>query len=194
MSKKKTVEPKLVRRGMTFSQTKKTTSLVSMDKFKYPFKLYEKNHNKGSLDCNFKNKVQTAISGTGQTVTIDETKIVNRKLISNPLPFRQTVAAPTKRINTRQNYAQPTCSNTLDLERNSGGNPIIYARQGTPQPTNHERSEDWLKRKDQPRNNKGQFTSPNKNAEKEVDLNLEHCIRRGIRLLQLQWQAGPHQH
>ena len=93
-------------------------------------------------------------------------------MISNPLPFRQTVAAPTKRLNTRHNYSQPTCSKTLDLERNSGGNPITYARKGTPQPINHERSEDWLKRKDQPRNIKGKFTSPNKIAETEVDLNL----------------------
>ena len=36
----------------------------------------------------------------------------------------------------------------------------------------HKRSEDWLKGNDQPRNNKGQFTSPSKNAEKEGDLNL----------------------
>ena len=49
----------------------------------------------------------------------------------------------------------------------------IYARKEMPQPINHERSEDWLKTKDQPRNNKGQFRSPSKNAEKEgVGLNL----------------------
>ena len=42
-----------------------------------------------------------------------------------------------------------------------------------PQPINHERSEDWLKKKEQPRNNKGQFTSPSENTgEKETDLNL----------------------
>ena len=42
----------------------------------------------------------------------------------------------------------------------------------TPQPKNHERSENWLKRKGQPRNNKGQFTSSNKNAGEEVDMNM----------------------
>ena len=36
--------------------------------------------------------------------------------------------------------------------------------------TSYERSEDWTKRRDIPRNNKGQFTSPNKNA--GTDLNL----------------------
>ena len=55
---------------------------------------------------------------------------------------------------------------------NSGGNPCIYARKETPQPIHHERSENWLKRKDQRRNNKGQFTSPSKTAEKEMDVNL----------------------
>ena len=55
---------------------------------------------------------------------------------------------------------------------NSGDSPCIHARKGTPQLINHERSEDWLKRKDQPRNNKGQLTSPRKNVQKGVDLNL----------------------
>ena len=55
MSKKKTVEPKF-RRGMTFSQTKKPTSSVSTNKFQYPFKFYEKNYKKGSLESKFKKK------------------------------------------------------------------------------------------------------------------------------------------
>ena len=72
-----------------------------MDKFKYPFKFNEMNYNKLSLDSKFKNKIQTAMSGTEDAVTTNKNKIVHRKLISNPLPFQQTVAAPTKQINSR---------------------------------------------------------------------------------------------
>ena len=39
--------------------------------------------------------------GTEQTVTTSKNKMVHTKLIFNPLPFHQTVAAPLKRINTR---------------------------------------------------------------------------------------------
>ena len=108
MSKKKTVDPKF-RRGMTFQQTKKQTGSVSLNKFEYPFKFYEKNYKKGSLDSKFKNKMQTAISGTDHTVTTNKNEIIHRKLISNPLPFQQTINAPAKRITTRQNE-QPSCS------------------------------------------------------------------------------------
>ena len=87
------------------------------------------------------------------------------------MPFRQTVTAPAKRLTTRQND-QPTCSKTLDTTT-AGGNPCIYTRKETPQSMNHERSEDWLKKKEHPRNNKGQFTSPSKiTGAKETDLIL----------------------
>ena len=176
MSKKKTMDPKF-RRGMTFQQTQKQTGLVSMNKFEYPFKFYEKNYKKRSLDSKFKNKMQTAISGTDHTVTTNKNEVIHRKLISNPLPFQQTINAPAKRITTRQNE-QPFCSKTLDTTT-AGGNPCIYTRKETPRPINHERGDDWLKRKEQPRNNKGQFTSPNKNSgEKDMDLNLSSVRRR----------------
>ena len=42
----------------------------------------------------------------------------------------------------------------------------------TPKPTNYEKSEDWLKRRNQPRNNKGQFTSPNMNAGTDLNLSI----------------------
>ena len=171
MSKKKTVEPKF-RRGMTFSQTKKPTSSVSTNKFQYPFKFYEKNYKKGSLESKFKKKIQTAVSGTKHTVTTDKNKILHRKLISNPLPFQQATTAPMKRMNTRNNTAdQPTCSKTLDTTNNNGA-PCIYSRKEPPKPTSHERSEDWVKRRDPPRNNKGQFTSPNKNTETDLNLSI----------------------
>ena len=86
MSKKKVAEPRY-KRGMTFSQTKKPTSAVS--KFEYPFKFYEKNYKKGSMESKFKNRIQTAVSGTRHTVTTDKNKVIHRKLISNPLPFQQ---------------------------------------------------------------------------------------------------------
>ena len=160
-----------LRRGMTFSQTKKPPiNTVSTNKFNYSFKFYEKTP-KSSLDSRFKNKIQTAVSGTKHTVTADNNKIIHRKLISNPLLFQQTTTTPIRRIHTRQNTAdQPTCSKTLDkLETN--GTPCIYSRKETPKPSNQERSEDWIK-KDQPRNNRGQFTSPTKNNDKETEMNL----------------------
>ena len=171
MSKKMTVEPKF-RREMTFSQTEKPTNTVSTNKFNYPFKFYEKNYKKNSLDSKIKNKIQTAVSGTEQTITTDKNKVIHRKLISNPLPFQLTATAPTKRINTRQNIAdQPTCSKTLD-QPNYNGTPCIFSRKEAPKPTKQERSEDWIRKKDQPRNSKGQFTYPSKNTDKKADLNL----------------------
>ena len=144
MSKKKTVEPKF-RRGMTFSQTKKPPiNTASTNKFNYPFKFYEKNYKKNSLDSKFKNKIQIAVSGTKHTVTTDKNKIIHRKLFSNPLPFQQTTTAPTKRINTRQNTTdQPPCSKTLDKPE-TNGTPCIYSRKEAPKPSNQERSEDWI--------------------------------------------------
>ena len=128
MSKKKTVDPKY-KQGMTFQQTKKPTGSVSMNKFEYPFKFYEKNYKKGSPESKFKNRTQTAISGTEHTVTTSKNKIIHRKLISNPLPFQQTITVPTKRISTQQND-QPTCSKTLDTTI-AGGNLCIYTRKET---------------------------------------------------------------
>ena len=171
MSKKKTVEPKF-RRVLTFSQREKPTKTVSTNKFNYLFKFYKTNFSKNSLDSKFQNKIQTAVSVTEYTATIDKNRIIHRKLTPNPLPFQQTATAPTKRINTRQNTTdQPSCSKTLDPTRYSG-TPCIFSRKKAPKPINHEISEDWLKKEKQPRNDKGQFTSPNKNTDKETDLNL----------------------
>ena len=67
------------------------------------------------MESKFKNKIQTAVSGTRHTVTTDKNKVIHRKFISNPLPFQQTTTTPAKKINTRQNTVdQPTCSKTLD--------------------------------------------------------------------------------
>ena len=88
------------------------------------------------------------------------------------MPFQQTNTAPTKLINTCKNIAdQSTCSKTLD-RANIGGATCFYCRKETPKTASYEKCEDWLKRRDQLRNNKGQFTSPNKNADKNTDLNL----------------------
>ena len=125
MSKNKTVDP-IFRRGMTFQQSKKPIGSVSMNKFEYLLKFNGENYKKGSLDSKFKNKIQTAVSGTDHTVTTNKNKIVHRNLISIPLPFQQTITAHTKRITTRQND-QPSCSKTLDTTT-SGGNTCIYAK------------------------------------------------------------------
>ena len=123
------------------------------------------------MESEFKNKLQTTVLGTKHTVTIDKNKTVHRKLISNPLPFQQTTTL-TKRMNTRQNTIdQPTCSKTLD-NTNNGGAPCIYSRKAPKTTITHERSKDWLKRKELPRNNKGQFTSPNKNNTADLNLSI----------------------
>ena len=159
LSKKKMAEPKY-KRGMTFSETKKMTSSVSTNKIEYPFKFYEKNYKKGSMENKFKNKIQTAVSGTKHTVTTDKNETILKKLISNPMPFQQTSTTPAKRINTRQNAPdQPTCPKTLDIV-NNGGAPGTYSRKEALNAiANYERSKDWLEKKDQPRKNRGQFTS-----------------------------------
>ena len=73
MSKKETIESKF-RLEMTFSQTKKLTSSVSMNKFRYVFKFYEQNYKKGLLDSKFLNTNLTAVSGTEHTVITDKNK------------------------------------------------------------------------------------------------------------------------
>ena len=164
MPKKKTTDPKY-RRGMTFSQTKKPPNTVSTNK--YPFSFYEKNHKTNSLGSKFSNKLQTAISGTKHTVTTDKKKVIHRKLISNPLPF-QNNTTPTKRVTTRQTTAeQPSCSKSTEPQTT-----CVYGRKEPPKPNNHENSEDWIRRKDQPRNEKGQFTFPQKNTGNMTDLDL----------------------
>ena len=47
-----------------------------------------------------------------------------------------------------------------------------YRRREPPRPQNAENSADWLKRKEQPRNEKGQFTNPDNTAGKPLDLDL----------------------
>ena len=164
MSKKKTTDPKY-RRGMTFSQTKKPPNTVSTNK--YPFSFYEKNYKTNSLGSKFSNKLQTAISGTKHTVTTDKNEVIHRKLISNPLPF-QNNTTPTKRVTTRQTTAeQPSCSKSTEPQTT-----CVYRRKEPPKPNNHENSEDWIRRKNQPRNEKGEFTSPQKNTGNMTDLDL----------------------
>ena len=52
---------------------------------RYPFSFVETNHNKKSLGGRFQNKIQTAISGTENTVKTDTGKVINRIVISGPL-------------------------------------------------------------------------------------------------------------
>ena len=66
----------------TGENTKSPTKKISV---RYPFSFVEKNYNKKFLERNFQNKIQTAISGTENTVKTDTGKIFNRKLISGPL-------------------------------------------------------------------------------------------------------------
>ena len=52
---------------------------------RYPFKFLEKRHNRKSLEGRFQSKIQTAVSGTENTVKTDTGKIIHRKFISDPL-------------------------------------------------------------------------------------------------------------
>ena len=166
MSKKKTNDPKY-RRGMTLTQKQKPSNTVSKEiNTNYPFTFFEKTHTKCSLGSKFKNKPLTAVSGTKHTVTTDKNKILHRKLISNPILFQATTT-PTKRIDTRLTTTaeKPTCSKTME-------NTCLYRRKGAPKPENTENSADWLKMKEQPRNERGQFTSPDKSVGKLMDPDL----------------------
>ena len=132
---------------MTFSQTKKPTSSVSTDKFQYHFKFYETDSKKGSMESKFKNKIQTAVSGTKHTVTTDkknDTQKIN-------LLFSANYYNTGKKDKPRQNAAdQPTCSKTLGIVNNGGRATCIYSRKEAPKAiANYERSQDWLKKKDQ---------------------------------------------
>ena len=147
---------------MTFTQNKKPSNTVGKNrKFNYPFTFYEKTHTKSSLRSKFDNKPQTAISGTKPTITTDKNKTIHRKLISNPIPFQNT-ATQTKR-NTRHSTAtdQPSCSKTTETT-------CGYRRKEPPLTENAENSSDWLKRKEQPRNQRGEFTSPEKSTGKPM--------------------------
>ena len=166
MSKKNINDPKY-RRGMTFTQKQKPSNTVSIEKnTNYPFTFFEKAHTKCSLGSNFKNKPLIAVSGTKHTVTTDKNKILQGKLISNPIPYQAT-ATPTKRISTRLTTTadKPSCSKMTE-------NICAYRRKETPKPENTENSADWLRRKEQPRNERGQFTSPDKSTGKPMKLDL----------------------
>ena len=54
----------------------------------FAFKIVEKNYNRKSLEGKFQTKIQTAISGIGQTITTDCGKVIHRKHISGPLVFQ----------------------------------------------------------------------------------------------------------
>ena len=76
MARNKTEEKKLAE-GPKSPKKKNSVS--------YPFKFREKNHNKKSLEGKFQKKIQTAISGTENTVKTDTGKTISRKFISGPL-------------------------------------------------------------------------------------------------------------
>ena len=137
MSKKKTNDP-IYRRGMPFTQKQKPSNTVSNEKnTTYPFTFPEKAHTKCSHGSKFKNKPLMAVSGTKHTVTTDENKILHRKLISNPIPFQATA-----------------------ILLKEDGEYLRIPQKKTPKLENTESSTDWLRKKEQPRNERGQFTIP----------------------------------
>ena len=71
-------------------------------------------------------------------------------------------------MNTRQSTDQPSCSKATVAETTT----CSYRRKEPPRPENSENSSDLLKRKEQPRNQRGQLTSPEKPAGKPMELDL----------------------
>ena len=78
MARTKTEERQLA--AETKSPKKKKRSSV-----RYPFKFFEKRHNRKSLEGRFQPKIQTAIRGTENTEKTDTGKIIHRKFISGLL-------------------------------------------------------------------------------------------------------------
>ena len=83
---------------------------------RYPFSFVEKNHNKNFLERRFQNKIQTAISGTENTVKTDTGKVINRKFISGPLfqTEKKTRRESTKNANGEINRKNRHCLRGLD--------------------------------------------------------------------------------
>ena len=153
---------------MTFTQNKNSTRTVRTGKnTTYPFILFEKTHKKRSLGSKFDNKPQIADSGTKHTVTTDKNKDIHRKLISNPIPFQSSVT-PTKRINTRTVTIPDKPSFSETDERTRCG----YQRRESPRPQKTENSAYWLMRTEQSRNEREQFTSPDKLTGKPENLDI----------------------
>ena len=77
---------------------------------RYPFNFVEKRHNRKPLEGMFQSKIQTAISGTKNTVKTDTGKIIHRKLISVSLfqsdkrNGRETVPAVSAEITPKNRH------------------------------------------------------------------------------------------
>ena len=84
--------------GLNFLKKKNSVS--------YLFKFVEKNHNKKCLEGKFQNKIQTAISGTENTVKTDTGKIISQKFISGPL-FQTEKKLRREQIPLTDNEIQP---------------------------------------------------------------------------------------
>ena len=56
---------------------------------RYPFRFFEKNHNKKSLEGRFQENIQTAINGKEHAVTTDNGKITHRNFISDTIVFQK---------------------------------------------------------------------------------------------------------
>ena len=62
-----------------------TKSPKKRNSVRYPFKIFEKRHNRKSLEGRFQSKIPTSISGNENTVKTDAGRIIHRKFISGPL-------------------------------------------------------------------------------------------------------------
>ena len=83
---------------------------------RYPFYFVEKNYNKKSLEGKFRNKIQTAVSGTEGTIESDTGKIITR------LIYFGTIISDQKKEQKR--------TGTKHIRRNKRKKPTLPTRIG----------------------------------------------------------------
>ena len=66
---------------LPMKQKRKRAKTVS----KYPFQFFERKYQLGKFESPYSEHLQTAVSGTKQTVTTSDNKIIHRKLLSKPI-------------------------------------------------------------------------------------------------------------
>ena len=93
-----------------------TKSPKKKNSVRYPFSFVEKNYNKKSLEGRFQNKIQTAISGTENTVKTDTGKVINRKFILGSIfqTEKKTRRETTLNTNGEINAKNRHCLRGLD--------------------------------------------------------------------------------
>ena len=149
-----------------------------MNKFKYPFKFYEKIYKQGSLDSKFKNKIQTAVSGTDHTLTTNKNKIkqkINIQLV--------TLSADNYRTHKTDNH--PTKRPTI-LLKIPGRNylrwkPVHLYKKRNPTPNQPRKKRRLAEKRRTAQKQQGPiYITKQKPGREGNGPESEHCVRRRI--------------